>query len=305
MGYKIINGVLEHWDDSDVEERDEHDFEKVYNQKIKVYTHDDSFGVVDLIDVELKTVTSNKCMFRETPKRMTATQILARQRKARENKENGVANLSKNFEHINRILESLDDLVMMNDFEYFLTVTFDPKKVDFHNAAEVMKKLIKWLDNRVQRNNLMFVLIPEYHKVCGGIHCHALISGDLTYVESGTVTWEGKKGKPIKISTAKRLKIPEELWHPVYNVKEWKYGFSTAIKLYGDKARAKNYILKYIQKGNDKIFGRYYYSSRNLVRKPLILYGYENFDEIDADPVEIRGTDIQLKYQSNDYFVKK
>ena len=60
-----------------------------------------------------------------------------------ENKENGVTNLSKNFEHINRIREALDDLVMMNDFEYFLTVTFDPKKVDFHNAIEKLLKKVK------------------------------------------------------------------------------------------------------------------------------------------------------------------
>ena len=297
MGQKFVNGVWEVWDDDDVEERDPDDFEKVYNQKIKIYSDSDFFT--------RKTITCNKEIFRETPKRLTVSQILARQRKARENKENGVVNLSKNFEHFNRTMEALDDLIMMNDFDYFLTVTFDPKEVDSKNAEVVMKKLNTWLENRVKRNNLKFVLIPEYHKK-GGIHCHALISGDLTYVESGTITWEGKKGKPIKIKTAKKLGVPEELWHTVYNVKEWKYGFSTAIKLYGDKARAKNYILKYIQKGNDKIFGRYYYSSRNLIRKPLILYGYEIFDEVDAEPVEIKGTDIKLKYQSTeDWIVKK
>lgn len=295
MGQKFVNGVWEVWDDHDVDERDPNDFVKVYNQKTKIYS--------DLLTQ--KTVTCNKEIFRETPKRLTASQILARQRKARENKENGVVNLSKNFEHFNRTMEALDDLVMMNDFEYFLTITFDPKEVDSKNAEVVMKKLIKWLDNKVQRNNLRFVLIPELHKK-GGIHCHALISGDLTYVDSGTITWEGKKGKPIKIKTAKKLGVPEEVWHTVYNVNEWKYGFSTAIKLYGDKSRAKNYILKYIQKGNDKIFGRYYYSSRNLIRKPLILYGYEIFDEVDAEPVEIKGTDIKLKYQSTeDWIVKK
>ena len=276
MGQKFVNGVWEVWYDDDVEERDPDDFEKVYNQKIKIYSDSDFFTQ--------KTVTCNKEIFRETPKRLTASQILARQRKARENKENGVVNLSKNFEHFNRTMEALDDLIMMNDFDYFLTVTFDPKEVDSCNAEVVMKKLIKWLDNKVQRNNLRFVLIPELHKK-GGIHCHALISGDLTYVDSGTITWEGKKGKPIKIKTAKKLGVPEELWHTVYNVKEWKYGFSTAIKLYGDKARAKNYILN----GGDifrlqKILG---HSDMTIVRNYVNMFSsdvMENFDAI--NPLE-------------------
>ena len=54
----------------------------------------------------------------------------------------------------------------------------------------------------------------------------------------------------------------------VYNVNDWKYGFTTAICVDDNKERLSRYLLKYISKGNDKIFGKYFWSSKD--RKSVV-----------------------------------
>ena len=102
------------------------------------------------------------------------------------------------------------------------------------NPKEVIKAFEKWLENAVSRKGLKYILVPEYHKK-GGIHCHALINDcDFKFVDSGTRLVKGHD-KPLKIDTIKRLHICDKLGCDisdlpvVYNVSDWRYGFSTAI----------------------------------------------------------------------------
>ncbi len=55
----------------------------------------------------------------------------------------------------------------------------------------------------------------------------------------------------------------------IYNMPQWKFGFSTAIELYGDFINCAKYITKYISKDFRKIFGSFYYAGGcGLVRHP-------------------------------------
>ena len=169
-----------------------------------------------------------------------------------------------------RAKATVKDLALSNDFTHFVTFTLDPKKVDRYDMKEITRKLNAWLDNHVRRDGLAYVLVPERHQD-GAIHFHGLINGALPLVDSGTVdTGKGKPRRPR--SEAQRARWLAEGGHVVYNVPGWSLGFSTAIKLYGERRRAVGYVCKYIAKqiGPDgtpgKIGGRWYYSGGALQR---------------------------------------
>ena len=58
---------------------------------------------------------------------------------------------------------------------------------------------------------------------------------------------------------------------PVFGTGLEAHGDSTAIKLYGDYAKAVSYVVKYIGKEQEKIGGRWYYSGGKLGR-PTVTY---------------------------------
>lgn len=204
---------------------------------------------------------------------------------------------------LKRVKDRVFDITYCNPWAYFLTVTFDPKETDSKDPQQVMEKLNKWLDNRVQRDDLQYLLIPEYHKK-GGIHCHALINDTLRLSDSGTVTVDGIK-KPMRREKALKLGLPETKLHTVYNVPQWKYGFSTAIPTYGEPAALAVYMTKYVTKDLQKIFGRYYWSSRNITREPDTIYTDTDFESAEGSVYRIDATGVRLKYESNITFIKR
>lgn len=164
-----------------------------------------------------------------------------------------------------RARTAVRDLALSNDFVWFVTFTLDPSKIDRYDPDICCKKLNKWLDNQVQRRGLCYVMIPEYHKD-KAIHFHGLFNDVL----------------PVKYSGVKQN------GHDVYNMPSWPYGFTTAIRLYGDRQRAVNYVCKYINKTQDKVSGRYYYSGGKLSR-PEVQYQDISPDDLKSfvsNPVE-------------------
>lgn len=109
---------------------------------------------------------------------------------------------------LKRAKDKIQDIVLCNSFDYFVTLTFNPKKVDSYDVEEVKRVVKNWLNNGVKRRNFAYIAIPEYHK-SGRIHIHALMSGNLQLEESGKC----HNGKII------------------YNLSDWSdnYGFCTAI----------------------------------------------------------------------------
>lgn len=178
---------------------------------------------------------------------------------------------------IKRAKDKVFDIVYQNEFAYFLTITLSPENdFDRENPQEVLKKLSKWLNNQQQRKGLKYILIPELHEK-GGIHCHALVNDVFTMVDSGRVMYQKKAWN---VEDLKKRKIYTGGLPPVYNIKEWKYGWSTAISLYGERMAIAHYMTKYITKDLKKIFGKYYWSSRSCIRDTEVHYTNTDFDSL-------------------------
>lgn len=181
-------------------------------------------------------------------------------------------------DNLRRAKQAIYDLAACNDWHYFITLTLDDQEIDRYDPEEIGKRVGKWLANMVQRREgFSYLVVPEHHKD-GAIHFHGLITEGLNMVDSGTVKVPGRK-KPIKRATAKRQKIPDEDLTPVYNIADYKLGYSSAIPTYGSRDRLSRYMTKYITKDLQKIFGKRYWSGGNLRRKPQafpISLDYEN-----------------------------
>lgn len=135
-------------------------------------------------------------------------------------------------------------LAMSNHFDYFVTLTLDQTKIDRYDPVDIQRKLNIWCDNMVRRHNMLYILVPELHKD-GAFHFHGFIAGDIQVVDSGH----------------------KSAGQTVYNLPQWKLGFSTAIPLYGEYARAVAYCCKYIGKQQGKrVLGRWYFSGGKLAQ---------------------------------------
>lgn len=168
-----------------------------------------------------------------------------------------------------RAIGNVYDLFNSNpDLNMFVTLTFNAECVERDNYAEIYKKVSNWLDNRVKRADLKYILIPEYHADGVNIHFHgAMNESALSLVNSGV----RRGGKTV------------------YNIADFRAGFTTAIRLTGEDrvVRVARYMLKYITKaydGGDKIGGRYYLHGGKLA-KPRFEYSNEPFPTEDADHV--------------------
>ena len=175
---------------------------------------------------------------------------------------------------VKRAKTAIFDIAMLNDFSYFVTWTLDSKLISRYDIAEIKKKLCVFLQNKVNRNNLKYLVVGEQHKD-GAIHFHGLVAGDLKMVDSGH---KDKKGNII------------------YNMPQWKYGFSTAIALYGDRLHTSKYIVKYIQKDFKKLFGKFYFAGGDINRKPEITFTDVPFDEVEGKVYKPELSPCAFKY---------
>ena len=146
-----------------------------------------------------------------------------------------------------RAAAAVRDIALCNQFSHMFTWTIDPNLVDRHSPEEVYQKVRIFLSNAVQRYGFSYIAIPEYHKPDeqGQREVRRALS---------------PKGKPIT----------DKQGRPVYNMTNWKWGFSTCVPLDGHYEQAVNYVVKYIAKGEEKIFGKWYLSSRGLKKGPDI-----------------------------------
>ena len=184
-------------------------------------------------------------------------------------------------DNLKRARDSIYDLVYSNDWSYFFTGTLSQDNIDRYDIDIIRSKLNKWLSHLQERYNCSYLIIFERHKK-GGIHIHGLLRESpfkpLRLVDSGTRSFYGFK-RPIKESTANKYGLDWSKGQMVYNLLTWKFGFSTAIKCYGDRGALAHYITKYVTKDNEKIMGRYYWHSRDL-KKPTISYCNTELDKL-------------------------
>ena len=195
---------------------------------------------------------------------------------------------------LKRAKDSIFDYIMCNDWSYFFTGTINPKKMDSSKPSECLRPLIKWFSNMQQRYGISYICIFEYHKK-GNIHMHGLIREDsdkpLKLVDSKTKSYYGFK-KPMKNKTARKYGLDPQKGITVYNLQTWRFGWSTAIKTYGIPQQLAHYVTKYLTKDAKKIFGRYFWHSRDL-KKPRI--EYRNMDWFAVPSADYHGFKYQVK----------
>lgn len=165
-------------------------------------------------------------------------------------------------------IHAFDTILCNQDLDTFATFTYRPEdaldKASYEACYDILKP---WLSNRVQRNGLKYVIVPERHK-SGDIHFHGIMNqGALKMIEARSP------------HTGRKL-VRNGM--PIYNITDWTAGFTTAqIIASGDDDRTKvaKYIFKYMGKqyesgaGDVKIGGRYALIGGKNMQKPLYIYG--------------------------------
>lgn len=176
-----------------------------------------------------------------------------------------------------RARQRLYDLAWANpQLRWFVTLTLNADVAgDRYDVGIQSNRFRRWLDNQVRRRGLAYIAVPEYHQD-GAIHWHGLFNDALDYVDGGTVI-RPEGGRPIKPgSDERRADILSAGGHVVYNVVQWRYGFSTAVQLYGRRESAVGYVAKYITKaqegGHGHIGGRWYWHGGQLIEPHSYTY---------------------------------
>lgn len=128
---------------------------------------------------------------------------------------------------------------LSNRWKWFLTLTFDDEKapaagVDYKTAMNYARLFFKKL-NRLY-GHICYVIVAEQGGKNGRWHFHALVSG----IPDNAFDFSGHYVK----------KTHEK----IYNLPDWKYGFTTATHVRSSKAVSR-YIIKYITKSDSVPFG--------------------------------------------------
>lgn len=155
------------------------------------------------------------------------------------------------------------DYVSCNTWDYFITLTLDPKMIDRYDYPTIINKANRWLDNRVRRVGLRYIIVPELHPTSGAIHFHGLVNDVLPRTYSHHF---------------------DKRHHTVYNLPDWTLGWTTAIHTYGDQIAVAKYITKYVTKTDHIIGGRWYLHGGDIIG-PTYDYDNLNYDEVQSDNV--------------------
>lgn len=161
------------------------------------------------------------------------------------------------------------DIARANEWNYFITLTFNDKKVDRYNYQECIKKISSFFNHFKTRNkencpNFKYLIIHEKHEN-GAYHFHGLI-----YLEDESEKMLKKATYPLghRLGGKPIVKKGKQ----VYNWNTYKHGYSTVTKIDNLEACCK-YILKYVTKHIDDEYTkgrrRFMYSSNCF--KPEIL----------------------------------
>lgn len=182
-----------------------------------------------------------------------------------------------------RAYKKVFDYAICNEqvFDLFITLTLDQERIDRYDMEKIYPKLKNFLSNRVERKGLKYIIVPELHKD-GAVHFHGLINSSAVQLkDSGKRVWDRKS-----LSYGKTI----------YNVTDWKLGFTTACKLTGDYENVCKYITKYVTKQTEGglIGGRYYYHGGDLEGPH---YEYINFlGQPEGQAYELKDAGLTVVY---------
>lgn len=167
------------------------------------------------------------------------------------------------------------DVVMSNDWDYFVTLTLDPQKYDRHDLSTWRKDLNQWFrDLRKRGLDISYAFVPERHKD-GAWHIHGL----LRCPQLWDYLQPFEKGKhPKKLVDGAENQLWR--WWPEY---QERFGFASFSPIRNHEACCR-YVCKYITKDmarvNASLHSQLYTCSAGLNR-PVKHHVYGFSPELD------------------------
>ena len=190
---------------------------------------------------------------------------------------------------LSRTKNKIYNIARSNEWDWFITLTFDREKTDSSYYDRVTSRLQKFLNNLQQRKcpNLKYLIVPEFHADGINYHFHGLLAqcDGLNFCYSGHDTKDGK---------------------PIFNIPNWKYGFTTATRV-TDTKRVSSYITKYITK-ESMIYLKEknrYYTSRNINRTEAEFHivDEEDFIKVYGDRITYAKSEkVKIAHQQINYY---
>lgn len=179
---------------------------------------------------------------------------------------------------LRRTRRNIRGIVDCNDFDLFVTFTFNREKVDRYDIDACKKVLATWLKNqRSKHGSFSYILVMEYHKD-GAAHFHGLFGN-----------YKGKVVESINPKTGKHHK--DERGRLSYAFPEFNSGYSV-VKYVEEKRDSKSkvalYIQKYITKDMPLIFGKNRYWTSHGLKRPTVIDNPEPWYEHVTPDNEIR-----------------
>lgn len=154
----------------------------------------------------------------------------------------------KEFDNARRARQKVYDYARCNNFDWFITLTFDPKKINSFDYNECTKALWEFT-HYLHRKGCKWLIVPEQHK-SGAYHFHGLVSGELNV----SLAVNPHNGKVLTDGGG----------NTIYNLQKFPFGHTTAT-LIRDPSRVATYIAEYMTKDIVVPKGRKrYWASRSL-----------------------------------------
>jgi len=165
---------------------------------------------------------------------------------------------------VHAIRRRIKGYAFSNRFRWFVTLTFNPEKVDSSDYETAKSTLLKWCRRMRDRHRQFdYLMIPELHR-SGAVHFHGLL-GDIPahFVEA------------VNPKTGKKV---VRHGRQVYNLTEWEYGFSDCEEIESQE-RAASYITKYVTSAlltDKKMYNKKRYFNSQGLAKPAVAYSMDD-----------------------------
>ena len=182
----------------------------------------------------------------------------------------GTVNENKLDCSIRRTKNTIKELVLCNDWDYFITLTLDSKKYDRYNLSKFNKDLTRYIRNlRIKyQADIKYILIPEQHHD-GAWHMHGFLMG---LPKEELEMFSREQFLPYYILN--KIDSGEEIYNWVGYQKRFGNCDIEPIK---DKDRASSYVTKYVTKdlanSIKELNAKMYYCSQGLNRAKEIKRG--------------------------------
>ena len=182
----------------------------------------------------------------------------------------GTVNEKKLDCNIRRTKNAIKELVICNDWEYFITLTLDQKKYDRYNLQKFNKDLSQYIRDlrKKYETDIKYLLIPEQHND-GAWHMHGFLMG---LPKSELELFDKEQKLPYYILN--KLEKGEE----IYNWVGYQDKFGNCdVEPIRDKERVSSYVTKYVTKDLEnsiqELNAKMYYCSRGLSRAKAVKKG--------------------------------